>query len=69
MKIYDLLWRREEKSDEKKEGKVQWENVGVLIENDGKRSIKLNLIPAANWDGWLVVKERKEKASATEQAS
>ncbi len=69
MKTYDLLWRREEKPDEKKDSKVFWENVGVLIENDGKRSIKLNLVPAANWDGWLVVKERKDKPSQNEQAS
>ncbi len=69
MKIYDLLWRREEKSEEKKDAKVQWENVGVLIENDGKRSVKLNLVPVGNnWDGWLVAKERKEKGAPAEQA-
>ncbi len=64
MKIYDLLWKREEKSEDKKDSKAQWENVGVLIENDGKRSIKLNVVPAGNWDGWLIAKERKEKAAA-----
>jgi hypothetical protein len=70
MKIYDLLWRREEKSEEKKDGKVQWENVGVLIENDGKRSIKLNVVPVGgNWDGWLIAKERKEKGAPAGQAS
>ena len=69
MKIYDLLWRREEKSEEKKDSKVQWENVGVLIENDGKRSVKLNLVPTSNsWDGWLIAKERKEKGASAEQA-
>ena len=52
MKVYDLLWKREEKSEEnkseeKKNGKIRWENVGVLIENEGKRSVKLNLVPAA----------------------
>ena len=50
MKVYDLLWKREEKSEEnkseeKKNGKIRWENVGVLIENEGKRSVKLNLCP------------------------
>ena len=69
MKIYDLLWRREEKSEEKKDSKVQWENVGVLIENDGKRSVKLNLVPVGNsWDGWLIAKEGKEKGAPAEQA-
>jgi hypothetical protein len=61
MKIYDLLWKREEKSEEKKEGKIRWENVGVLIENEGKRSVKLNVIPVGDWDGWLTVVERKDK--------
>jgi hypothetical protein len=61
MKIYDLLWKREEKSEEKKEGKTRWENVGVLIENEGKRSVKLNVLPVGDWDGWLTVVERKDK--------
>jgi len=69
MKIYDLLWKREEKPEEKKDGKVQWETVGVLIENEGKRSIKLNVVPVGNWDGWLIAKERKEKAAAAESKS
>jgi hypothetical protein len=57
--IYDLLWKK----GESKEGKAQWERVGVLIEKgDGKKSVKLDLVPAGNtWDGWLVVSERKEK--------
>ncbi len=63
MKIYDLLWKREEKSEE---GKTRWENIGVLIENDGKRSVKLNVLPAGNWDGWLTVVERKEKHGQNE---
>ena len=62
MKIYDLLWKREEKSEDKKDGKTRWENVGVLIENEGKRSVKLNVIPVGDWDGWLTVVERKEKS-------
>lgn len=57
MKIYDLLWKRQEK-----DGKVKWEKVGVLVEKeDGKRSIKFDLLPISNWDGWLVVAEKKEK--------
>ena len=69
MKIYDLLRKREDKPEEKKDGKVQWETVGVLIENEGKRSIKLNVVPVGNWDGWLIAKERKEKAAAAESKS
>jgi hypothetical protein len=63
------LWKREEKPEENKDGKVQWEAVGVLIENEGKRSIKLNVVPVGNWDGWLIAKERKEKAAAAESKS
>jgi len=68
MKIYELLWKREEKSEDKKDSKTKtrWENVGVLIENEGKRSVKLNVLPIGGWDGWLTVVERKEKPAANE---
>ena len=56
-KIYDLLWKKAEDK-----GKPQWQRVGVLLEKeDGKRSMKLDLVPAGGWDGWLVVSERKSK--------
>ncbi|MFZ3135894.1 MAG: hypothetical protein WA126_00715 [Thermodesulfovibrionales bacterium] len=57
MKIYDLLWKR---PDSEKTGKVFWEKVGIFIEKEGKFSVKIDLIPARNWDGWLTVSERKE---------
>ena len=58
MKINDLLWKRAED----KEGKARWEKVGVLIDKEGKKSVKLDLIPVSKeWDGWLVASERKEK--------
>lgn len=61
-KIYDLLWKRSEH-----EGKARWEKVGVMMEKeDGKKSVKLDLIPVGSWDGWLVVSERKEKETETE---
>ena len=52
MKMYDLIWKKTEK-----DGKALWEKVGILIERDGKVSIKLDLIPV-NWDGWVIVAER-----------
>lgn len=59
MKIFDLLWK---KGEDEKTGKARWEKVGVLLEkDDGKKSIKLDLIPAGNWEGWLTVSERKPK--------
>ncbi len=56
-KVYDLLWKKGENN-----GKAQWEKVGVmLVKDDGKRSMKLEMVPACNWDGWLAVSERKPK--------
>ena len=61
-KIYDLIWKKSENK-----GKAQWEKVGVYLEKeDGKRSVKLDLVPAGAWDGWLVVSERKQKEAARE---
>jgi hypothetical protein len=57
MKMYDLLWK---KNGNEKGGKVFWEKVGILMDRDGKFSVKIDLVPASNWDGWLVVTERKD---------
>jgi hypothetical protein len=56
MTIYDLLWKKPDSKSER----VRWEKVGVLIDKDGKKSIKLDLMPVSkDWDGWFVVSERK----------
>ena len=56
-KIHDLLWKKSETK-----GKAQWEKVGVILEKEqGKMSVKLDVLPAGNWDGWLVVSERTSK--------
>jgi len=61
-KIYDLLWKKSED-----EGKALWERVGVmLVKEDGKKSMKLDLLPVGEWDGWLVVSERKSKGKEKE---
>jgi hypothetical protein len=61
-KIYDLLWKKSED-----EGKAIWERVGVmLVKEDGKKSMKLDLLPVGEWDGWLVVSERKAKGKEKE---
>ena len=58
-KTFDVLWKKSETN-----GKAQWERVGILLEkDDGKRSMKLDLVPAGEWDGWLVVAERKPKSA------
>jgi len=62
-KVFDLLWKKSES-----EGKAQWERVGVmLVKEDGKKSMKLDVIPAGQWDGWLVVSERKAKEKEKEK--
>ena len=59
-KTYDLLWKKSETN-----GKAQWERVGIMLEKkDGKRSVKLDLVPAGTWDGWLVASERKAKTDS-----
>ncbi len=61
-KIFDLLWKKSEN-----EGKAQWERVGVmLVKEDGKKSMKMDVLPIGQWDGWLVVSERKAKEKVKE---
>jgi hypothetical protein len=31
------------------------------MDRDGKFSVKIDLVHASNWDGWLVVTERKDQ--------
>ena len=59
MVIYDILYKRGEH-----EGKASWLKCGVLLEKEGgKRSIKIDTVPVGpEWNGWLVVSERKERA-------
>jgi len=58
MKIYDILYKRGEHED-----KASWLKCGVLLEKEGgKRSIKIDTVPVGpEWNGWLVVSERKER--------
>ena len=66
MTIYDLLWKRPDSKSEK----VRWEKVGVFIDKDGKKSIKLDLMPVSkDWDGWLLVSERREREGTERQSS
>jgi hypothetical protein len=56
MTIYDLLKRSADK------GRARWEKVGVTMgKDDGKRSVKIDLVPVGHWDGWLVVSERRAR--------
>lgn len=44
MKINDLLWKKAED----KGGKTKWEKVGILLDKEGKKSIKLDLMPVSS---------------------
>ncbi len=69
MKLYDLLYKK----SEDKNGKARWERVGVVIDKEGKMSIKLDMMavssdssdsPRRKRLGWLVRdrKGRRKKA-------
>ncbi len=61
-KVFDLLWKKSEN-----DGKAHWERVGVmLVKEDGKKSMKIDVLPIGPWDGWLVVSERKAKEKVKE---
>lgn len=48
--------------------KTKWNTIGTMfIHDDGKMSIKLDLIPT-NWDGSCVVFDRKPKEQAQQPA-
>lgn len=65
MKPYDLLWKRSADT-----GKAPWEKGGVLIDKGDKKSIKLDMISVSkDWDGWLVVSERKAKDDSGKEPS
>ena len=55
--VYDLLYKKGEH-----DGRALWVRCGVLIEKgNGKMSVKLDTVPVSGqWDGWLVVSERRE---------
>ncbi len=58
--VFDLLYKKGEH-----EGRAIWLRCGVLIEKEnGKMSVKLDTVPVSGeWDGWLVVSERRDMAT------
>lgn len=65
MKLYDLPWKRSADT-----GKARWEKGGVLIDKGHKKSIKLDMISVSkDWDGWLVVSERRAREDSGREPS
>jgi len=48
-----------------KDQKTHWKQIGVVIEGDKGLSLKLEMIPTWNWDGWAVLFEPKAKEGQT----
>jgi hypothetical protein len=42
-------------SGTKPDGKPRWKNIGVVFKSDKGLSIKLDAVPAGEWDGWLKI--------------
>jgi len=63
MKVYDIFFPKQDENMEK----PQWIKVGVLlVKENGKMRLKLDLIPTG-WDGWLSVFEREENGRNQEE--
>jgi len=58
-RVYDVLYKRGEH-----DGKGIWLKCGVVLKKpDGKMSLKLDVVPVGQFDGWLVVSERRQQGS------
>lgn len=55
MKVYHLLYKQTNGK------KVNWLRVGVLINRGDRFSLKLDVIPCGEWDGWLIVSDKQTK--------
>ena len=56
MTIYDVLYKRGEN-----EGKGIWIKCGIILQKDnGKMSLKLDVMPVSDFNGWMVISERKQ---------
>jgi len=64
MLIEDLVWFEDIGKDKPKS-----HNVGILMtKDDGKKSVKINVTPVGNWNGWLSVFPKKDKPVPSELA-
>lgn len=43
------------KQQDRQDGPVRWNPIGILIDKEGKTYVKLNSIPVGNWDGFAQV--------------
>jgi len=60
---HDLCARGETYTDRDGNEKSRWVKCGVIIEKDGRLSVKIESLPVA-FDGWLSAFEPKEKQPA-----
>jgi hypothetical protein len=38
-----------------------------MEKDDGKKSVKIDLVPVGQWDGWLVVSERRAREDSAKE--
>ena len=56
-KVYDVLYKRGEH-----DGRGIWIKCGIVLQKpDGKMSLKLDVVPVGEFDGWLVISERRQQ--------
>lgn len=66
---HDIMAKTGTYTDSSGQEKARWTKCGVLMEKDGRLSIKLEAIPAAGWDGWLSCFEPRPKDGQQQRPS
>ncbi len=66
-KIYNVCRGRDYEASGKQ--KTQWQRVGVLVIDGEKISLRLDAIPAGEWDGWLKVFPKDDGRPGERQAA
>jgi len=60
--VKDICYAQKYQSQEGE--KTKWIKCGVLIEKDGKQSIKLDVMPCGEFNGFLNVFEQRDKGQS-----
>lgn len=63
---FELLAAGDKYTNQKGEEKTRWIKCGVMLDNG---NIKIESIPASNWNGWLTPAEPKKDSMPGKQVS
>lgn len=64
---WDVMARTGEYTDKDGQTKARWQKCGVVLESDKGLSLKIEVIPVGEWNGWFSLfepKPREERAAA-----